>query len=64
MNANDNNIFSHLFLGQDKYIAGLLIILASVINYVTHFKKANFSPVVTYGILLAIVIMGSVLAHL
>jgi hypothetical protein len=63
MNNTNNNI-SDLFWGEDKYISGLLIILANVIGFMTHFKKANFSYVRTYAILFAVVVLGSLLAHL
>lgn len=63
MNNNNNNI-SDLFLGEDKYISGLLIILANVIGFMTHFKKANFSYARTYAILFAVIVLGSILAHL
>lgn len=52
-----------LFTGKDKYVAGLLIMLASVVNFITHFNKAQYHPMTTYAVLVAIVIMGSVIAR-
>lgn len=65
MNSNDvTDVFKGIFTGEDKYIAGLLVILANVVGFVTHFKKFDHSPVVTYGILTLIILIGSLLAHL
>ena len=64
-NINDiNDIIKNLFTGDDKYITGLLIILANVIGFVAHFKKINYKPVVYYGILAMVILLGSLLAHL
>jgi hydrogenase/urease accessory protein HupE len=63
-NNNINDIIKNLFTGDDKYITGLLIILANVIGFVAHFKKINYKPVVYYGILAMVILLGSLLAHL
>jgi hypothetical protein len=53
-----------LLSGNDKYISGLLIILANVIGFVSHFNKTNFSPITTYSILFVVIVLGSILARL
>lgn len=58
----NNPGFMDLFTGNDKYISGLLIILANVIGFVTHFKKAKYNTYQTYSILIIVIIIGSLLA--
>lgn len=53
-----------LFTGNDKYISGLLVILANVVGFVSHFKKYNYSTTTTYTILFVMIALGSLLAHL
>lgn len=50
-----------LFRGDDKYIAGLLIMLANLIGFVNHFKKAKYNKYVTYTILLILVFVATLL---
>lgn len=65
-NANLPNTprISELFSGNDKYISGLLIILANVIGFVSHFNKSRYSPITTYGTLFFVIVLGSLLARL
>lgn len=60
--AANNPGFMDLFTGNDKYISGLLIILANVIGFVTHFKKAKYNTYQTYSILVIVIMIGSFLA--
>lgn len=54
--------FFDLFTGNDKYISGLLIIVANIIGFLTHFKKANYNDFQTYSILAFVILIGSLLA--
>ena len=56
--------FIDLFTGNDKYISGLLIILANVIGFMNHFRKANYTVYQTYSILIILIIIGSLLARI
>lgn len=60
----NNPGFVDLFTGNDKYISGLLIILANVIGFVTHFKKAKYNTFQTYSILVVVIFIGSFLAKI
>jgi len=62
ISAANNPGIMNLFTGNDKYISGLLIILANVIGFVTHFKKAQYNVYQTYSILVIVIIIGSLLA--
>ena len=60
---NTNDVFKNLFSGEGNYLTGILIILANIIGFVTHFKKSN-TPMFTYGLLVLLILIGSFLAHL
>lgn len=62
ISSSNNPGFMDLFTGNDKYISGLLIILANVIGFVTHFKKAKYNAYQTYSILVIVILIGSLLA--
>lgn len=62
--SNNTPGFMDLITGNDKYIAGLLIIVANVIGFVSHFKKAKYSTLQTYSILFLMIIIGSFLAKI
>ena len=62
ISAANNPGFMDLFSGNDKYISGFLIILANVIGFLTHFKKAKYNMVQTYSILVIVIIIGSLFA--
>lgn len=63
-NNNSNDVFKNLFSGEGNYLTGILIILANIIGFVTHFKKSNHTPVFTYGLLVVLILIGSFLAYL
>lgn len=56
--------FLDLLMGDDKYISGLLIIVANVIGFLNHFKKAKYNVVQTYTILVIVILIGSLLAKI
>jgi len=68
MNSNNsgsnNDVIKDLLSGENSYLTGLLIILANVIGFVTHFKKLNHTPQFTYGLLAIMIVLGSILSYL
>jgi hypothetical protein len=63
-NVSNNPGFRGLFSGNDKYISGLLIIIANVIGFVSHFRKAKYSVFQTYSMLIVVIVIGSFLAKI
>ena len=62
--SNNNRGFVDLFVGDDKYVAGLLIIIANVVGFLIHFRKARYSEVQAYTILIVVIIIASLLAKI
>lgn len=51
-----------LFRGDDKYIAGLLITLANLIGFISHFRKAKYNKYVAYMILLVLILVATIVS--
>lgn len=51
-----------LFIGDDKYISGLLIALANLVGFISHFKKAKYNKYTTYITLFVLIVLATVLS--
>ena len=53
-----------LFTGNEKYTAGLIILLGSLINFFTNIRKFKYDKISSYGLLLLLALMAEFLAHI
>lgn len=63
VSSNDLNLVE-IFIGDEKYIAGILLTLANIIGFVSHFRKRRVHYVQIYSLLALVIVTGALLARL
>lgn len=59
-----NSANSNIFTGKEKYTAGLIILLGSLINYFINMGKYKYNRSNVYMILIIIIITADLMAHI